>query len=448
MEKKLTLHIMKILYKLPLFILIIVPSMLSSQSRWSLEDCIRHAWDNNLRIKQQELAIEQNENNLEQSRLNYYPTLNASVSHSMNWGRSVNVQDLKIIENKLSQSTSASARAAITLFEGFTKDNEVKSRGVQLEISQREVERLRNDISVEIARSYLQILLSREIVKTAEQSIASAREQLSRTQKMVDAGSIAYSSQLEVEAQLAAERVQVVNAHNQLRSALLNLKQLLDLDGDIDFDIKDVDVDFLVKEFIGESVPELYGQSLSLPQIKSAELSLKNSALQLAIAKGRAMPSVSFSAGYGSYYADSREQSFFDQFNENRNPSLGFGLNIPIFNNYQVKTAVKNARLGVRSAEIEMKSRQQMLFKEIQQAVNDASAYYQRYLASGQNVKAMEESFRYVQQKFDIGILNATDYTVAKANLFKAQSEYYQTKYQYVFQLKIIDFYKGIPISL
>ena len=160
------------------------------------------------------------------------------------------------------------------------------------------------------------------------------------------------------------------------------------------------------------------------------------------------MPSVSFSAGYGSYYADSREQSFFDQFNENRNPSLGFGLNIPIFNNYQVKTAVKNARLGVRSAEIEMKSRQQMLFKEIQQAVNDASAYYQRYLASGQNVKAMEESFRYVQQKFDIGILNATDYTVAKANLFKAQSEYYQTKYQYVFQLKIIDFYKGIPISL
>ncbi|PKO98685.1 MAG: hypothetical protein CVU13_09645 [Bacteroidetes bacterium HGW-Bacteroidetes-8] len=439
---------MKINYKLPLLLLLIIPSLLSGQKRWSLQECIRYAWDNNLRIKQQELSIEQSENNLAQAKLNYIPTLNASVSHSMNWGRSVNIQDLEIVENKLSQSTSASARAAVSIFEGFTRKNDIKSKGLVVEVSLQEVEQLKNNISVEIARSYLQILLSREILKTAQESIKSVEEQLERANKLVDAGSVAYSTLLEVQAQLAAERFQVVNAKNQLKSSLLTLKHLLDLEGDANFDIEDVNVDFLVTGFSGEDVDELYRLSQSLPQIKSAELNLENSGLQLAIAKGRALPSVTFSAGYGSYYSDSREQAFFDQFNENRNPSLGFGLNIPIFNNHQIKTSVKNAKLGVRSATIEVKNRQQILYKEIQQANNDAVSYYERYKASESNVKAMEESFRYVQQKFDIGILSATDYTVAKTNLFKAQSEFYQSKYQYVFQLKILDFYKGKSISL
>ncbi len=439
---------MKILYKLPFLLLLITPALLSGQKRWSLEECVRYAWDNNLRIKQQELSIEQNENNLAQARLNYIPTLNASLSHSMNWGRSVNVQDLQIVENKLSQSTSASARAAVSVFEGLTKKNEIKSKGVQLDISIQEVERLKNEISVEIARSYLQILLSREILKSARLSLKSVEEQLARAKKFADAGSVAYSTVLEVEAQLASEKFQVVNAENQLRSSLLNLSNLLDLQSETEFDVEDVNVDNLVKDFRGEDIDELYRQSLSLPQIKSAQLNLDNAGLQLSIAKGRALPSVTFSAGYGSYYSDSREQGFFDQFNENRNPSLGFGLNIPIFNNHQIKNSVKNARLGVKSATYEVRSRQQMLYKEISQANNDAMAYYERFKAAGSNVQAMEESFRYVQQKFDIGILSATDYTVAKTNLFKAKSDYYQSKYQFVFQLKILDFYKGKPISL
>lgn len=435
-------------YILPFILLLFFPALISAQKRWSLEECIRYAWENNLQLKQQAIAVEQGLNNLNQAKLNYVPTVSASLSHSMNWGRSVNMQDLEIIENKLSQSTSANARAAINLFEGFTKTNEVKSNLVQLEITRSEVEKLRNDISVEIARSYLQILLSKEILNTTKQSITSAQEQVERTKKLVDAGSLAYSSFLEVQAQLAGERVQVINAQNQLRSSLLSLKQLLDLEGNSEFDIAEIDIDFLVKEYKAESIDELYRISQELPQVKVAELNLENSGLQLAIAKGRLYPSISFSAGYGSYYSDSRDQAFFDQFNENRNPSIGFGLNIPIFNNYRVKTNVKNAQLGVRRAQIDYKSKLQLLYKEIQQAGNEAQSLYEKYKASEENTKAMEESFRYVQQKFDVGVLNATDYTVSKTNLFKAKSDYYQSKYQYVFQLKILDFYKGIPISL
>jgi len=448
MKKNITLSGMKKYYILPLLILISFPALLSAQKSWTLEECIRYAWENNLQLKQQELSVEQSQNNLGQAKLNYIPTVSASLSHSMNWGRSVNVQDLEIIENKLSQSTSASARASVNVFEGFTKSNDIKSKGILVEIAKSEVEKLRNDISVEIARSFLQILLSREILEASLASLESAQQQAERTKILVNAGSLAYSSQLEIEAQIASEKVQVVNARNQLRSSLLTLRQLLDLESDSGFDIQQVQTDFLIREYNGESPEELYRSSIQLPQIKIAQLNLENSKLQLSIAKGRLYPSISFSAGYGTYYSDSREQAFFDQFNENRNPSLGFGLNIPIFNNYMARTNVKNAQLGVRNAEIDHKYRLQLLYKEIQQASNDAISYFERFKASEQNVVAMEESFRYVQQKFDVGVLNATDYVVAKTNLFRAQSEMYQAKYQYLFQLKILDFYKGVPISI
>lgn len=441
---------MKRLLILPVFILILIPTVLTAQTKlWSLEECIRYAWDNNLRIKQQELAVEQSENNLLQSKLSYLPSLNASVSHSMNWGRSVNMNDLQIIENQLSQNTSASASLAVTLFEGMVKNNNLKSMGVLREIARQEISRIRNDISIEIARGYLQVLLAREILNSAGASMESTKEQVERTKKFVDAGGQAYSALLEIEAQYATEQVQFTNAQNQVSSALLSLKQLLDLSSENAFDIAMPGSALTsITEFREESVEELFNSSLDLPQIKGAKLNLDNSNLQLAIARGQAYPSLTFRAGYGSYYADSREISFMDQFNENRNPSISFGINIPIFNSWRTNTGIKNARLGVRSSEISVKSGEQILYKEIQQAVNDAHSYFARYKATERNVKAMEESFRYVQQKFDLGVLNGTDYTVAKNNLFRSQSDYYQAKYQFIFQQKILDFYKGKPISL
>ena len=440
---------MKIIYKLPVFILILIPTLLSAQQKlWSLEECIKYAWDNNLKIKQQELVVEESDNNLLQSKLNYVPSVNASVSHSMNWGRSVNMNDLQIIENQLSQSTSASARASINLFEGMAKNNDLKSKQVIREISVQEVSRIKNDISIEIARSYLQVLLSKEILNTAKSSLASIDEQVARTKKLVDAGSQAYSSLLEIQAQLATEKLQLTNAENQVSSNLLSLKQLLDLSTDSSFDISLPNLDNFVSDFKGVSIDELYSSSLNLPQVKSVRLSRDNSNLQLAIAKGRSYPTVSFTAAYGSYFSDSRDVAFMTQFNENRNPSLSFGLSIPVFNSWRTNTAIRNARIEVKKSDINVKSQEQLLYKEIQQAANDAHSFFARFKATEDNVKAMQESFRYVQQKFDVGTLNATDYTVAKANLFKSQSDFYQAKYQYIFQLKILDFYKGNPITL
>ncbi|MDD2424894.1 MAG: TolC family protein [Bacteroidales bacterium] len=433
---------------LPILFLLTIPLNLSAQKRWSLQECISYAWDNNLSIKQKEVAVEQSKNNAAQSRLEFIPSVNASASHNMNWGRSVNMQDLEIIENKLNQGTNLSLSASVALFEGLSKINDIKSKDLVKEISLLEVGRVKNQISVEIARAYLQVLLSKEILVSAGESLKSVEEQRARMLILTDAGSLPYGSLLEIDAQLAGERVQVVNAKNQVSNSLLALKQLLDLRDDSGFEIMEVKVDTLLTGFQGESVEKMFEISRSLPQIRSAELNLKNTEIQLNMAKGRLYPTLSFSAGYGTYYNDSREQSYLDQFNENRNPSVGLSLQIPIFNSGRLSNAVKNSKLELKNSEIMVKSAEQALFKEIQQANSDALAYYERFRAGEQNVRSMEESFRYVESKFDLGALNATDYTVARSNLFRARSELSQAKYQFVFQLKILDFYKGVPISL
>ena len=421
---------------------------LKGQEAWTLEKCIRYAAENNLQIKQQSLMVQQAENNVLQSKLDFVPSVSGSVSHNMSWGRSVNLQDLEIIENKLSQSTSANLSASMNLLEGLSKFNTLKSNKTQLEIYNYEVEKLKNDISINITQAYLQVLLAQQMEKTAAESYKSVEEQVERTRKLVDAGSQAYSTLLEIQSQLGTEKVQWVTAQNDVRSNLLTLKQLLDLSPDTPFDIYVPDTVNFSMELQTENLNSIYNSALDLPQIKSAELALEKSRLDLKIQKGQAYPVVSLSAGYGSYYSNSQEKAFFSQFNDNRNPSLGFSLRIPVFNNWRTNTSIRNARLNVKNYELDLEIKHQNLFKEIQQAYNDALSAYEKYKAAEQNMVSSQESFSYVEKKFDLGMLNGTDYTVSRTNLFKAQSEFYQAKYQYIFQLKILDFYKGIPLTL
>ena len=357
------------------------------------------------------------------------------------------------------------------LFTGFQKLNTVKQERSRLKIAIEEVQKLRNDISIEITRSYLNVLLAGEILEAARKSRESVTEQCSRTRKLVEAGSQPMSALLEIESQLATEEVQVVEAQNNLRTFYLTLKQLLDLPVDEAFEITVPGLGNL-QEMEPVSVEDLYYASQGLPQIKKTEYNLEQRRHELAIAQGGRYPRLSLSFGYSSFYSDANKKKkeetnpeengtnpldnlfgdssagFWDQMKNNNNPSIGLSLTIPIFNRWQVNTNIKNARLGLEMADLEMKNAHHMLMKEVQQAANDATSTYLRTEATRKNFEAMEESFRYVQQKFDIGMLNGTDYIVSKTNLFKAQSNYIQAKYEHVFKLKILDFYKGIPITL
>lgn len=435
--------------RIPLLLLsVLLCSTLHSQQKWSLAECIVYARENNLQVKQQMIAIGQAENNLLSAKMDYIPSLNASMSHNMSWGRSVNLNDLEIIENQLSQSTSLSLSASVPVFEGMRKHNTVKSNIKQLEIAGTNVEKLKDEISIAVAQAYLQVLLNKEIEKSALQSCQSVEKQVERCRELVEAGSQAYSSLLEIQAQLANERVQLVNAGNNVRSSLLNLAQMLDLENFEEFDIVIPDIEPLIAEPEETDMEKIYGNALSLPRIRGAELALEQSKLQYKIQKGAALPTISFNAGYGTYYSDNQQTAFFEQFNNNRNPSMGFGLSIPIFNNWRNNTAIRNARLNVKNSELELKIQHQGLMKDIQQACNDAKACYEKLNASQENLSAAKESFKYTEEKFNAGMVSGTDYTVAKTNLTKSESEYIQSKFQYVFQLKVLDYYRNIPLTL
>jgi outer membrane protein len=453
-----------------LLLVLLLPLSATGQQTWSLEECIRYAWENNLTIKQQELGVAQTENTLFQSKMAFGPSVSARISENVNWGQSVDLSTLTILNHVRSSNTGMGIYADMDLFTGLQRLNTVKQEKSKLSIAIQEVQKLRNEISIEITRSYLNVLLAGEILDAARQSRESVAEQCERTRKLVDAGSQPLSALLEVESQLATEDLQVVEAQNNLRTYNLVLQQLLDLPTDANFQI--------IKPQIGDlhemdpvSVDELFYASRELPQIKKTEYTLEQRQHELAIAQGGRYPRLSLSLGYASFYSDANRKKdedttedtgsgsiddllggssagFWDQLKNNNNPSIGLSLTIPIFNKWQVSTNVKNASLGVEMAELEMKNAQQLLMKEVQQAANDATSTYLRVQATERNVKAMEESFRYVQQKFDIGMLNGTDYIVSKTNLFKAESNYLQAKYEHVFKLKILDFYKGIPITL
>ena len=439
------------MFKPKFFILAITALMVSttlfSQEKWSLERCIAYAKENNLQIKQQKLQAAQAENNLAESKMGYVPSLNASISHNMSWGRSVNLNDLAIIENDLSQSTSMNISSSIALFEGMQKQNRVKSSKKQVEIAYTNIEKLQDEISLSIARGYLQVLLSMEMEATALESYNSVAAQAERTKELVEAGSQAYGSLLEVQAQLANEKVQFIEAQNNVKSNRLALMQLLDINSD-SFDIEVPEIGHLTLGYQQEDANEIFAQAQSLPAIKGAELAMEQSKLQYRIQRGAALPTLSFSAGYGTYYSDNQQTAFLKQFDNNRNPSIGFGLSIPILNGRRNNTAIKNSRLNVESSRIDYQITLQNIMKEIQQACNEAGSCYLKFEAARQNAGSAKETFKYTQEKFNLGMVDGTDYTVAKNNLFKAESALLQSKYQYVFQLKVLDYYRNIPITL
>lgn len=444
---RLTIHIAAI-------VLGLLPFQLHAQDSWSLERCIRYAWDNNLTIRQQSLETVRSEAMLMQSRLSFLPSISASFGHNLNWGRSVDLQNLEIIHNKLSQSTSASANASIYLLDGLSKLNNLKSSRKSVEISLQEVERLKDEISISIVKSYLQILLSKEIEASAIESLNAVTAQRERRKLLVEAGNQPYSSLLEIESQLASERVQAVTAGNQVITNTLALQQLLDLPYDPEFRIEIPDTDCLLPESTDMDTEEIYSAAQSMPVIQSARLALDKGELDLRTARGQYYPKISLSASYGTFFSsstfapDGSVYPFFEQFRDNINPSISIGLTIPIFNNWSTKANVENARAAKESLELDLKIKQQTLYKEIQTAVTEAGTYLRQMEAARANMNSMRESFRYVEEKFNAGALNGTDYTVAMSNLKKAESEYLQAKYQYIFQLKIIDFYKGVPLSL
>jgi outer membrane protein len=425
---------------------------LIAQKEWSLEDCIQHAIDHNIQIKQQTIQTKVQKNTLDQSKLSLIPTVSGQASHDYSFGRALD-QTTYDFYNQTLQSNYFYLGGRTDLFTGLQNLNTIHKNKYELLAGEQDLQRIRDNVSLSVALAYLQILLNKELVTATESQLNTTLEQITKTRKMVDAGSVAMGNLLQIEAQAAQEEVTLVNMQNQLETSYLNLTQLLELETPAGFEIIVPEIRVGETADIAGNIDEIYSVAVqSRPEILGSELRLTASEYALKVAKGARSPSISMSHNFGTRYSHIGElpgqQSFEEQLKNNKNFGLGFSMNIPILNGWQVNKNILNSKLAVENSQYTLEGTRKELYKDIQQAYSDAVAALKKYYASAKAVESSEESFRYTEQKFDVGMITPVDYNAAKTQLLNSQSEMSQAKYEYIFKTKVLDFYKGLPLTL
>ncbi|HPE75887.1 MAG TPA: TolC family protein [Draconibacterium sp.] len=444
---------MKHLFTLFSIVFILCGINSGAQNVWSLQKCIDYALENNIQIKQQELNTDYYETQLSQAKSNRLPNLNAQFGNDNSFGRSLTYDNT--YKNVNSSSLTGGASTNFTIFDGLVLTNTIEKQQLDLQATLKDLQKAKDDIMLSIARSYLEILFAEEIVLVDEAQLEVTQQQINRTKQLVDAGSLAKGSLLEIQAQLAREELQLVNDKNTVQLTYLTLFQFLELPIAESFTIeKPVLPEIKANMSMANSIDVFNNAMNSRPEIQAAQLRVKSAETELEIAKGNRYPSLSFNANYYNLYNNKytdvtgADIKFGDQLKNNGRSSLGLTLNIPIFNRFQVKNGITNATLQISDYKYRLQTESNILRKDIELSYTNALAALNRYISTQKAVVSMEEAFRYVEEKFNVGMVNSVDYNLQKNQLTAAKSQLLQAKYEYIFRTKILDFYNGIPIEL
>lgn len=461
--------------------LIALPFLIQAQKIWTLQDCIFHAFNNNIELKQLELSIENQQITVQQSKLNLLPDLNANASAVSNWGQTVDQYTNQFANSRVA-SLNLYAQSSVTLFNGFQLLNTIKSENLELTAQKLDYEASREMMAMQIATAYLQILYGIENFNSKKEQVSLTQMQVDRISKLVDAGTLAKGDLLTIKSQLASDQSIMVQTENDLRLAYLNLKQLLDLPADTTFEIEipNLELTSSYEKLLQPDVVYSFAEQ-NRPEIKSAITRINKSEMDLQIAKGYYMPTLRFTAGIGTGYSGANSmidgnpiytgysptgeftssgdtvlapnftyntitKPLGDQFDENQNYSLGLYLSVPIFNKYQVKNNVSRSKIAIRNAELKLEAEKRDMRKTIEQSYTDAVSAKKQYDAAKSSVEALKEAFDYSEQKYNAGLINSYEYNDAKTRLETAKSEMLKAKYNYVFRVKILEFYFGRPI--
>jgi outer membrane protein len=463
---------------------------LDRNKRWTLQELVEYAYRHNLQVRQSELDLLSSQVELKRSKLDLLPDLNANANYAYSVGRSIDPITNLIIDRPIT-SQNYGINSGVTLFNGFALRNTIKQNNLNYEARQNDLADIRNDIGLNVATAYLNILLNQELLRNAEARLVSSSTQLERTQKLVDAGSQARANYFEVNAQVANDRLAVTNAQNNLELARLNLKQLLQIAAEetLLLEIPDFELDNVTPYPMAPSAVYEIAEA-NQPDIKAADLRVEGAELGIDVAKGNLWPVISAGAGASTAYSsiappvlltgrrsvqvldtvgffsdagnntvyvtdtvntetftNFEENTYFNQLDFNLRRFVQVGINIPIFNGYRARSSVAQARISADRARIQQQQVRQQLRQNIEQAALDVQAAALSYRATKEQVNSLQEAFRATEQRFNLGASSALDYSVAKANLDAAEANFIRSKYDYIFRTKVLDFYRGQPLS-
>lgn len=417
-----------------------------------LETAVDIALKNNLTLKRSELNQLSNEATLLQNQGQRYPNLTTGASSGYRWGRSINPVT-NLFETARIGNINISASSNATIFAGNQINNSIKQSKVNLESGMFTIEATKNVITVNIINLFINVVFNREQVNVAENQLASTTDQLSRTTKLVDAGSLPLSDQLDIQAQNATNQVNLVNAKNNYNISKLNLAQALQIPFTSEFSV--VEPEFEINELLmsTENPKDIFATAVEImPEIKAAQANIESAEYGVKIAKAGYLPSVGISANIFSNYVDQsfgRElPSFGEQIDANLSQALNLQLSIPLFSRLANKANLQRARVQKQISEVAALEAENQLRNDIETAYNSALAAQLTYESSLIQVVSLRETFRISQQRFDLGAINSVDFQVAQNNLFNAQANLLNAKYTYIFRVKVLDFYLGNPINL
>ncbi len=442
--------------------LFLVALTVNAQERtpWALDSCIAYAQEKNIQINRSKLNMDRVERDELNAKASLFPTVNASFSQGVNFGRSIDPFSNEFATNDV-QYGNYGANLSFDLFRGLSKMKEIKRSQSDYLVAQLETDRMKNNISLNVATGYLQILFQKELLMVAEENLEISKLQEDRVKKMFDAGQVPNSDYLDIKAQVANDELLRVQAENSMILSYVDLIQLLQLPTELQktFDVEIPNLDNYNELDLLVTPTEVYTEALTLmPEIKRDEETITRSELTMQAVKGNYWPSLTFTAGVGSGYSglnmlvpgdpNSAIKSWGDQFSDNLNYQTGLSLRVPIFNGLQVRTSSQKAEIAVREAQYNLAETKNNLEQSIQKAYYDALAAKQKFFASEIAVESLAESFTYSQLRYEEGVIDQVEYNQVKTNLTKAQSDLVQSKFDYIFRLKILDFYQGKELEL
>lgn len=419
---------------------------------FDLETAVEIALENNLTLKRSQLNQLSNEANLLQRKGSRFPTLNTGASSGYRWGRSINPVT-NLFETQRIGNINLSMNSNLTLFAAGRINNSVNQAKTDLETGQYNIEATENSITLNIINLFINVVFNREQVKIAENQLKTTQEQLERTSKLVEAGSLPISDQLDLQAQNATNELEVINAQNALRISKLNLAQAMQIPFTEEFDVIEPQLEINQSLMATENPTAIFNTAVEImPEILAAQKSIESAEYGVKSAKGAFYPSVGVGANIFTNYVDRvfglDRPSFGQQIENNLSQSVNLTLNIPIFTQFNNKSSLQRARVQRQLAEVSEIEAKNQLRQDIETAYNQALAAERSYQASLTRVESLEESLRIAQQRFDLGAINSVDFQVAQANYFNAQSDLLNAKYTYIFRVKVLDFYLGNPINL
>ncbi|MFD2892562.1 TolC family protein [Flavobacterium chuncheonense] len=430
------------------FLLFFLSLQLSAQDKkWTLQECVDYAVQHNISIQSSELDLSVSEVEKLEAIGGFLPTLNANANYSINTGANINPATNQF-ENQTFKSFSASANSSIAIFRGLANWKNLQRSKMNKIANTYRLDKMKDDIALSVANSYLQIVFNKQQLKVLENQNSITKENIQRTKELIAAGVLPAGDIYELEATNAGEEQQIIATQNTLLISKISLCQTLMLENYSTFDIVDEEMDVPETFGLESETPEsiLVKAKESVYDLKVALSNVEVAKKDVSISRSSYLPTLSGFLGYNTRWSESTPFNFADQLSLFDGTAIGLQLNVPILNGFSTRGRVQRAKINQEKAEIQLSQAELDLERNVYQAYNDVINARKTFEAAQKTVEARQQAYNFSKERYDVGLMNAFDFSQSTLALQNAQIDALRNKYEYIFKTKILEFYFGIPL--